>query len=69
MNALLRHVSVVPFTASVGLSCRAEIARPGQAYAGTWVMTLGRGNYAEPYNQQLISDALRTELGVPTQAS
>ena len=47
MNALLRHVSVVPFTASVGLSCRAEIARPGQAYAGTWVMTLGRGHYAE----------------------
>ena len=34
-------------------------------------VSLERGAAAtqKPYNQQLISDALRTELGVPTQAS
>ena len=44
LNRALRllQVSVIAVTACLGLSCRAEVARPEQGYAGTWVMTLGQ---------------------------
>jgi len=44
LNRALRllHVSVIALTACAGLSCRTEVARPEQGYAGTWVMTLGQ---------------------------
>ena len=38
----LLYVSVIACTACACLSCRAEVARPEQGYAGTWVMTLGQ---------------------------
>ena len=38
----LLQVSGIAVTACLGLSCRADVARPGQGYAGTWVMTLGQ---------------------------
>ena len=36
---------------------------------GTQFLGAGTATTQKPYNQPLISDALRTELGVPTQAS
>jgi hypothetical protein len=42
--------------------------RQPQIY-GTQFLGDGATTTQEPYNQQLISDALRTELGVPTRAS
>ena len=44
LNRALRllQVAVFTFTACVGLSCRAEVARHERGYAGTWVMTLGQ---------------------------
>jgi hypothetical protein len=42
--------------------------RQPQIY-GTQFLGAGTAATQEPYNRQLISDALRTELGVPTQAS
>jgi hypothetical protein len=36
----LLHLSLITVTACVALSCRSDAARPEQAYAGTWVMTL-----------------------------
>jgi len=51
----LLRVSVIAFTACVGLSCRAEVARPVQGYAGTWKMTLGQRVFIvltiEPHGQ------------------
>ena len=51
----LLHVSVITLTACVGLSCRTEVARPEQGYAGTWVMTLGQRVFIvltiEPHGQ------------------
>jgi hypothetical protein len=41
-RALRLQVAAVAFTACVCLSCRGEVARPEQGYAGTWVMTLGQ---------------------------
>ena len=38
----LLQISGIAVTACLGLSCRADVARPGQGYAGTWVMTLGQ---------------------------
>ena len=57
LNRALRllQVSAIAFTACVGLSCRAEVARPEQGYAGTWVMTLGQRVFIvltiEPHGQ------------------
>ena len=44
LNRALRllQVSVVVFTTCVCLSCRTEVAKPDQGFAGTWVMTLGQ---------------------------
>jgi hypothetical protein len=36
---------------------------------GAQFLGAGAATTQKPYHQQLISDALRTELGVPTQAS
>jgi hypothetical protein len=36
---------------------------------GTQFLGSGAGTMQKPYNQQLVSDALRTELGVPTLAA
>ena len=57
LNRALRllQVSVIAFTACAGLSCRAEVARPAQGYAGTWVMTFGQRVFIvltiEPHGQ------------------
>ena len=45
-----------------------QSVRQPQIY-GTQFLGAGAAATQKPYNQQLISDALRTELGVPTQAS
>ena len=45
-----------------------QSVRQPQIY-GTQFLGAGASTTQKPYNQQLISDALRTELGVPTQAS
>jgi hypothetical protein len=45
-----------------------QSVRQAQIY-GTQFLGDGATTTQEPYNQQLISDALRTELGVPTRAS
>jgi hypothetical protein len=42
--------------------------RQPQIY-GTQFLGAGAATTQKPYNEHLISDALRTELGVPTQAS
>ena len=51
----LLQVAAIALTACVGLSCRAEVARPEQGYAGTWVMTLGQRVFIvltiEPHGQ------------------
>jgi hypothetical protein len=44
-----------------------SIGRP-QIY-GTQFLGMGASTTQKPYNQELISDALRIELGVPTLAS
>ena len=57
LNRALRllQVAAIALTACVGLSCRAEVARPEQGYAGTWVMTLGQRVFIvltiEPHGQ------------------
>jgi hypothetical protein len=45
-----------------------QSVRQPQIY-GTQFVGTGAATTQRPYNQQLISDALRAELGVPTQAS
>ena len=45
-----------------------QSVRQPQIY-GTQYLGAGAATTQQPYNEQLISDALRTELGVPTQAS
>jgi len=45
-----------------------QSVRQPQIY-GTQFVGAGPGTTQQPYNQQLISDALRTELGVPARAS
>jgi hypothetical protein len=44
LNRVLRllQVAAIGFMACLGLSCRTEVARQEQGYAGTWVMTLGQ---------------------------
>jgi hypothetical protein len=45
-----------------------QAVRQPQIY-GTQFLGAGAATTQKPYNEQLISDALRTELGVPTRAS
>jgi hypothetical protein len=57
LNRALRllQVAVIAVAACVGLSCGADVARPEQGYAGTWVMTLGQRIFIvltiEPHGQ------------------
>ena len=61
LNRALRtlQLSVVALTACLGLSCRAEVAKPEQGYAGTWVMMLGQRVFIvltiEPHDHAFVA--------------
>ena len=66
--AVAKGDSGAAWIAAATLDRYLQSVRQPQIY-GTQFLGVGATTTQKPYNQQLISDALRTELGVPTQAS